>query len=166
MCEGKTEVRLVSRLLEERLLSFGIREVFDARPIHARQLVEFEAQLATVPYSMEIEVLRIGDTQRDELDLSRFSSRVADGLLTVRKICTKPEIEILGILAMGWLAGYRKSGCKPKAYLRQFQPRFDFPAFIENADRQTLVFALKEYRRTKRHDGSEGYLADLLRDAD
>ena len=80
MCEGKTEVRLVIRLLEERLLSFGIKEVFDARPIHARQLVEFEAQLATVPYSIEIEVLRIGDTQRDELDLSRFSSRVADGL--------------------------------------------------------------------------------------
>ncbi len=163
MCEGATEVRLMNRLLDEGLLSFGIEEVFDHKPIHARQLIEFEAQLSIVPFTTKIEILRIGDTQRDKLNLDHFARRVSDGLLTVQKICTKPEVEILGIIAMGWKADYEKTRLRPKTYLRQFHPSFDFLDFLANGSIAAIVSAIKEYKQTKKHNKDEGYLVDLLR---
>lgn len=165
MCEGKTEAILMERLLQEGVLSFTRKNVFDRRPIHMRQLTEYEAQLSSVSYTVPLRVLRIGDTQRDELNLDHFARRVSEGRLTVEKICTKPEIEYLAVIAKGWISDYNKCKHKigPKEYLRQHHPSFDFIDYLKNGNIEELVCAIKEYRRTKKHGNDEHYLADLLK---
>lgn len=162
-CEGKTEKILLQRLLDEGMLFFTRGEVFDHGPIHSRQLREYRPMLQSIDFQEHISIMRIGDTLTDELNLDFFRHRVESGLIDVTRYCTKPEIEIIAIIANGWMADYRKTKLSPKTYIRQFHGDFDFIGFIQNGPIETIVSAICEYRRVKRNGAGEFYLAELLK---
>jgi len=161
-CEGKTERELIKRLLEEGKMSFSREEVFDYGPIHSRQLKEYRSMLQSIDFQEHICIKRIGDTLNDELMLPFFQQRIALGLVEVERYCTKPEIEILAIIAKGWIKEFGKHRLGPKSFLRQFHPEFDFMDFIQNEPISTLVDSIFEYKRIKKHTNGLCYLADLI----
>lgn len=163
-CEGKSEVLLMQRLLDAHALRFDASEILDRRPIHLRQLKDAKAMINILPIGTCLEVYRIGDTQKDEWDLSPFANRQSRGNLKVHRICTKPEIEILEIIALGLLPEYQKGKQKvsPKRFTRMNKACLPFPEFVLKEDVGSLVEAIHAYKRLKRHQIDEGFLADLL----
>ena len=117
-CEGASEVLVMLDLIEKDLLIFDKKEILDRRPIHFRQPREIAALIDTLPIDEEIVFYRIGDTQKDDYNLSYFSAR--KDKITVVKVCTKPELEILIIINEGLYDEYlkQKSKMMPKQFVK------------------------------------------------
>ena len=91
-----------------------------------------------------------------------------------RKFCTKPELEILLIIAENRFQEFEKvkSKQKPKDFCKQHvvhnHKKYDnstafYDDFFKN-NIDVLVFAIIEYHRTHgKHKPNEGYLFDLLK---
>ena len=159
-CEGKSEVILVNHLIGRGIFFAKIEEMIDERPMQIRQLTEIASIINSLDYEEEIDVYRIGDTQRDEYNLKPFEARK----IRIHKVCTKPEIEILVIIALGEYDNYCKEknnqNLSPKEYLKiHCKDCKSVERFIDNND---IVPAIKEYKRIKKHDKEEMYLYDLL----
>ena len=161
-CEGKSEVYLITQLLQRGCLVFGVNDILDHRPIHARQPRSFQPLVATLPIEEDIVIYRIGDTQRDEMDPSSLGTTREEHTQIV-KVCTKPEIEILIIIDQGLYKEYIKSHGKmtPKEYVKAHVK--DYFGFNDYIDRHDMVPAIKEYKRIKQNTKDEKYLADLLK---
>lgn len=162
-CEGKSEVRLVLHLIERGIFFVKAEELLDDRPIHLRQLKEIAAVINTLDIDEQIEVYRIGDTQKDKLDLTGFEAR-ADKI-TVYKVCTKPEIEILIIIGEGLYKDYCKKSHEhnmtPKEYVKIYLKEWSsIEKYIESHD---VVPAIERYKKLKKHDDDELYLWDLIK---
>ena len=99
MCEGPNELAVMDILLDHDLLTFSRDNLLNLSAFHARQIDKSTVvQIALNLYPGPVDVLRIGDTLTDKL---RCPSQYADKINSVKKYCTKPEIEILLILAEG-----------------------------------------------------------------
>lgn len=160
-CEGQSEVQLITDLLEKEALIFDKKDVLDRRPIHFRQPREIAALIETLPIKEEIVFYRIGDTQKDEYNLSCFSARKNE--ITIVKVCTKPELEILIIINEGLYNQYlkQKSYMMPKQFVKIYVDGYtNIRDYLANHD---LCFAIKEYKRLKKNDKNEIYIADLLK---
>lgn len=157
-CEGRTEQILVGKLLEDGLLIFEKEEILNEGPLVARQPSDVAYLIATLPLETRIDYYRIGDTLKDKLSYDKVSLRRE--FITEHRLCTKPEIEVLGAIALGKLGALHRSGMKPKSFFRSLNLG-DFADFILRHDPAAL---LREYRRIKRHEPGEGYLADILKE--
>ena len=162
-CEGKSELVLINHLIKRGVFFAKPEQLLDDRPIHMRQLTDIEAIINSLNIDEEIDVYRIGDTQKDELDLSRFKERIEH--IHVYKVCTKPEIEILIILAENKYREYckisRERNIGPKQYVKMtFKNYRSIEKYIEQHD---IVKAIKDYKKLKRHKVDEMYLADLIK---
>ena len=171
MCEGPNELKIINLLLENKKLKFSYDDLLDMRPFHARQLSSPQLKPALDAYHGDIEVYRVGDKLSDNLLIPKeLSSKIKKQ----SKFCTKPEIEMLLIIAENKTAEFEKvkSTQKPKDFCKQnvtynrkrYNNSTDFYEnyFSDNID--TLVFAITEYHRThKKHKSDEGYLYDLLK---
>lgn len=120
-------------------------------------------------YPDKLTILRIGDTMNDELKIPK---EYKDKIIEVKKYCTKPELEMLIIIAEGLAKEYdkRKSKTSPKAFCKEIVKfngkKYDnATAFYENYfhDCVKRKAAIKEYQRTHRHANDEYYLAELLK---
>ena len=160
MCEGANELKIVNLLLDNNKLKFTRDDLLDMRPFHARQLA----------YHGNIAIYRIGDKMTDKLKIPKELSPV---IQSQAKFCTKPELEILLIIAEGKLAEFEKLKSKqsPKDFCKQHVllncKNYDNSTTFYNnyfGDRiDLLVFAITEYYHThKKHKSDEGYLFDLL----
>ncbi len=163
-CEGKSELRLILQLLERGIFFAKAEELIDDRPIHMRQLKEIATLINTLDIDETIDVYRIGDTQKDNYDLSGFEARKSK--ITIYKVCTKPEIEILVIISEGlykdFCKKHREHNISPKEYLKIYVKGYSsVEKYIESHD---IVPAIKEYKRIKKHKDDELYLADLIND--
>lgn len=177
MCEGPNEKEIINILLENDCLgnnAFGrITEnellgltVYHARQIKKSGIVQMELNMC----ADEVVVLRIGDKQSDKLDVPKeYRSKIK----IVEKYCTKPELEILLIIAEGLLADYNKikTTVKPKDYAKAHikfgKHKYDnSSAFYREyfGERpQLLIESIIEYKkRNGSHNKDEKYLADLL----
>ena len=106
MCEGPNELEIVKILLENDLLLFDKDELLNLIPYHARQIDKSPAvQLALNIYPGEGSVLRIGDGLTEKL---RIPNKYKDKIIAVEKYCTKPELEMLLIIAENLLDEYNK----------------------------------------------------------
>lgn len=106
MCEGPNELAVIEILLDAGMLIFLRDDLLDLRPFHARQLGGSGTVRAALNlYPGAVDVLRIGDTLTDRL---KIPSAYADKIASVKKFCTKPEIEMLLILAEGLEAEFEK----------------------------------------------------------
>ena len=114
-------------------------------------------------FKNQISVIRILDSRREEFRLSKAYEKKVD----VINVITAPEIEMLIIHNEGAYERFKRSGKKPsefcKADLRMHNVKsYDFVKdYFSNP--QTLVNAIKEYRRTANIPKSEYSLSDLLK---
>lgn len=162
-CEGPSEVYLLEKLIETKTLVFDAEDILDRRPIHARQPRKLLPLISLLPIDTDFVVFRIGDTLREEFDLSCLGkARMAR--TKVNKVCTKPEIEILIIIREHLLEEYQKCRSKmsPKEFVKSRVKGFNgISSYLMDHD---LVSAIREYKRIKRNEKDELYLADLLKD--
>ena len=96
MCEGPNELKIINLLLDNGKLRFTRDELLDMRPFHARQLTSPQLKPALDAYHGEIEIYRVGDKMSDSLKIPK---ELVSSIKVQRKFCTKPELEILLIIA-------------------------------------------------------------------
>ncbi len=173
MCEGANEKAIVDMLLENNCFSFTEDDLLGLSPYHARQITK-NAQVRTElnMYTGDVKILRIGDKQSDKLIIPK---EYKDRIVSVEKYCTKPELEILLIIAAGLSRDYDKvkSTTSPKEFAkmrikcgkRSYDNSSAFYMDFFEKDIDKLVDAIDEYKRVhgKTHDKDEYCLRDLLR---
>lgn len=172
MCEGPNEKKVVDMLLENGCLSFTADDLLDLVPYHARQITKSaQVRMALNMFPDEVKILRIGDKQSDKLIIPK---EYKDKIIGVEKYCTKPELEILLIIACGLMDSYEKvkSTVSPKEFAKKNiklgKKHYDnstkfYADFFEN-NVESLVAAIKEYKRIrgKTHEKDEHCLSELL----
>lgn len=155
-CEGDTEVQLIKSLMEKKQLSFE-DEILRDGPIKMRQLDKVAPLIHSLEQNVPITIYRIGDTLRDELSLKDFKVRAKN--ITQYKVCTKPECEILVIIAKGDFKKFQTSKEKPKTFCKINYHQFDAITFFQNNDMLPYIAA---YKHLKTHEKDEYYLDDLI----
>lgn len=175
MCEGPNEKAVIDLLLDADRLTFSRDDLLNLTPFHARQINSSAAvKTALNLYPGEVKVLRVGDSMTDRLVIPK---EYRGKIVGEEKYCTKPELEMLLIIAEGLAGEFEKvkSGKKrtsPKSFSKEHiiynHTRYDnstqFYVDYFGSDIDKLVAAIKTYRQTKgSHKKDEGYLADLLK---
>ena len=174
MCEGPNEKAVVDMLLDEGRLKFSEDDLVGLTVYHARQLTAPVIKTALSIYTGDFEVYRIGDSMTDKLPVpADYKDRIKE----VRKFCTKPELEMLLIIAEGKEAEFEKVKAgkhrmKPKDFCKanvvHNRKRYDnstqFYRDYFGSDIETLVKVIKKYKQSHgAHKKDEEYLADLLK---
>ena len=173
MCEGPNELEVIRILLENNKLIFSEDDLLNLVPYHARQIDKNAAVKAAFNlYHGEEEVLRIGDKLGEKLKIPKeYKSQIK----SVKKYCTKPELEMLLIISEQLEAEFekKKSKISPKSFSKENivynrihynnSTSFYREYFGERVD--LLLHAMKRYKQLKgKHQKDEGYLADLLKE--
>lgn len=172
MCEGPNELEIIRMLLEQDKLVFTEDDLLGLVPYHARQIASSSVvQLALNMYHGLVEILRVGDKLNEELKIPKA---YRDKVASVKKYCTKPELEMLFIIAEHQEKEFEKvkSTVSPKTFSKEHivynRVRYDNSTayyrhyFEERVD--LLVESIKQYRHLKgKHQKDELYLADLLK---
>ena len=170
MCEGANEEKIIELLLDNNKLKFTRDDLIGRKPYNIRQLNNPFIKSELRRYNNSVIIYRIGDKQSDKLkipnDLKDIVSK--DNIF---KYCTKPELEILLILNEKMYNKYKKSKKSPKQYAKENisynrimfnQSTKFFNDYYENRV-NVLVNNLIEYKKLKKHNKDELYVADLLR---
>lgn len=172
MCEGPNELEIVNILLKNDCLKITNNDLLNLVPYHARQIGKSSAvQIALNLYPGIVSIMRIGDSLNERLVIPAVYK---EKIVSVEKYCTKPELEMLLIIAEGLEEDYEKvkSKQKPKIFakdkIKYGRKRYDNSTsfyteyFGNHVD--LLIWSLKEYKRIRgTHKKDELYLADLLR---
>lgn len=100
-------------------------------------------------------------------DSIKIPKELSPLIISQHKFCTKPELEMLLIIAENKISKYEK--VKTKKNITYKKRRYDNSTFFYELyfqDRiNLLINSIKEYRRThSKHKFDEGYLFDLLKD--
>ena len=172
MCEGPNEREIIRILLENDMLVFSEDDLLGLTPYHARQ-IKTSAQVRTELniYPGQVTILRVGDKQKDNLTIA---AEYQEKIISVEKYCTKPELEILLIIAEGLTKEYEKikSSTKPKEFTkknikygkRKYDNSTSFFREYFGENPNLLVEAIKKYRKYNgSHKKDEHYLAELLK---
>ena len=171
MCEGTNEKTIIDMLIEYNMFTISKNDMIGETVYHARTLKDSIITTVLSVVSTNFTVLRIGDTQTDELQIpNKYKHMIND----VVKICTKPELEILIIISENQIRNYNKQSLKPKLFSKSIKLRngliYDQSSnfYKEYFDKETLVNSLIEYKRIKKksHEKSEKFLVDYLKESD
>lgn len=174
MCEGPNEKAVVDMLLDAGHLNFSRDDLVGLAVYHARQLTAPVIKTALSIYTDEFQVYRIGDSMSDKLSVP---ANYQDRIRGVRKFCTKPELEMLLIIAEDKEAEFErvkagKHKMKPKDFCKanvvHNRKRYDnstqFYRDYFGTNIKTLMDAIAKYKQTHgAHKKDEEYLADLLK---
>ncbi|MBP3806181.1 MAG: GNAT family acetyltransferase [Oribacterium sp.] len=172
MCEGPNEREIINILLNHGYLKFTEDDLLGLTPYHARQ-IKTSAQVRTELniYPGTVKVLRIGDKQSDKITIP---SEYKDKITGIEKYCTKPELEMLFIIAEGLEKEYEKSksNTKPKDFAKKHitfgKKKYDnstsfYTEYFGN-NPELLVNCIKKYHSYNgSHDKDEHYLDELLK---
>ena len=145
VCEGSAEAAIIDVLVDNNLLIFTREDMLEENVIRCRSAKTFEERFLRKD---QISVIRILDSRREEFRLSKAYEKKVD----VINVITAPEIEMLIIHSEGAYERFKRSGKKPSEFcktdLRMHNVKsYDFVKdYFSNP--QTLVNAIKEYRRT------------------
>lgn len=172
MCEGPNEREIINILLKNNCLKISEDDLLGLTPYHARQ-IKSSAQVRTELniYPDEVTIYRIGDKQSDKL---KIPSEYRDKITCVEKYCTKPELEMLFIIAENLTNEYEKvkSKIKPKDFTkenircgrRKYDNSTSFYTDYFGSNPELLVHCIKEYKKYNgSHSKDEHYLAELLK---
>ena len=108
MCEGPNELEIMRILLRHDKLIFGEDDLIGLTPFHARQITgnaQVRTELNIYPGN-DVLVMRIGDVQNEKLTIPE---NYRDKITGIEKYCTKPELEMLLIIAEGLTKGFEKT---------------------------------------------------------
>lgn len=173
MCEGPNEKAIIDILLQNDCLNFTEDDLLGLTSYHARQ-IKTSAQVRTELniYPGEVIIYRVGDKQSDVL---KIPAEYKGKIVGVEKFCTKPELEMLLIIAEQLTGAYEKvkSNVKPKDFAKmnikcgrkKYDNSTSFYIDYFGSNPELLVQCIKEY---KKYNGSHGkdehYLAELLKE--
>lgn len=161
-CEGQSEVILMNELLDSGSLSFTRKDVLDRMPIHLRQPNSIAPLINILDINEEIIIYRIGDTQKDEFNTAVFG-KIREEHISVKRVCTTPEIEMLIIINEHMFDEYMKvkSDISPKEFVKIHVKQYkSFAQYVQN---HNMVYCIKEYKRLKKRSKGDLSLADLLK---
>lgn len=170
MCEGPNEKAIIDILIKSEQLIYTIDDLLDLRVFHARQLSHPAIRTAISMYDGEIKVIRVGDKMNDVLKIPK---EYAHKITSVERCCTRPELEMLLIIAEDLVSEFEKtkSKIKPKQFCKEHiihnrkkynnSTSFYHEYFGDNPI--LLTDTLKEYKRISRHNSNDGYIADLIK---
>ena len=163
ICEGAAESAIIDILVDNDLLIFSRSEMLDESVIRCRSAKRFEERYLRKGFDNQISVIRILDSRREEFRLSKAYAHKID----VINVITAPEIEMLLIHNEGAYERFKRSGKKPSEFckidLRMHDVKsYDFvKEYFRNPE--TLVKAIKEYRRTANIPNGEYTRLDILK---
>ena len=173
MCEGSNEKKVIDILLDNGCLKFTQDDLLGLTSFHARQISgsgQVRAELNIYPGMVDI--YRIGDKQNDKLTIPRdYKGKIGD----IKKYCTKPELEMLLIIAEGLDKEYEKVKATmtpkefAKANIKLGKKKYDnstqfYQDYFGNNVR-LLVDSIKKYEKLKgkSHGKDEFCLGELLK---
>ena len=163
ICEGAAESAIIDILVDNDLLIFSRREMLDESVIRCWSAKRFEERYLRKGFDDQISVVRILDSRREEFRLSKAYAHKID----VINVITAPEIEMLIIHNEGAYEQFKRSGKKPSDFCKIDLRMHDVKSydFVKEyfRDPDTLVRAIKEYRRTANIPNGEYTLLDLLK---
>lgn len=173
MCEGPNEKKIIDILLDNGYLKFSQDDLLGLTAFHARQITssgQVRAELNMYPGI--VDVYRIGDKQSDKLTIPRdYKDKIGE----IKKYCTKPELEMLLIIAEGLEKEYAKvkSAISPKEFAeanikfgkKKYDNSTQFYQDYFGNNVKLLVDSVKKYQKIKgkSHGKDEFCLGDLLR---
>lgn len=172
MCEGSNELEIMKILLEHDCLKYSVDDLLNLTPYHARQIEKNSAvKTALNIYPGKVKILRIGDALNEKFKIPKD---YRNQIIGVEKYCTKPELEMLLIIAEQLTQEFEKvkSFMKPKNFAKQhitsgrrhYDNSSGFYTDYFGNHVESLIASIKEYKRIKgKHNKDEGYLADLLK---
>jgi hypothetical protein len=164
ICEGAAEAAIMDILVDNDLLIFSRDEMLDESVIRCRSARRFEERYLRKGFDNQISVIRILDSHREEFRLSKAYQHKID----VINVVTAPEIEMLIIHNEGAYEQFKKSGKKPSDFCKVDLRMGDVKSydFVHTyfANPETLIQAIKEYRRMANIQKGEYTLFDLLKE--
>ena len=163
ICEGSAESAIIDILVDNDLLIFSREEMLDESVIRCRSAKRFEERYLRKGFNDQISVIRILDSRREDFRLSKAYEHKID----VINVITAPEIEMLIIHNEGAYDQFKRSGKKPSEFCKTDLRMHDVKSYdfvkVYFSDPQTLVKAIKEYRRAANIPKGEYSLSDLLK---
>lgn len=163
ICEGAAEQAVIELLLDANKLVFTYDDLLENEIIRCRGAKNFEQRYLRMGFTEKITVLRILDSRRENFQLSAPYAPKID----VVNVITAPEIEMLVIINEGKYSEYKRSGEKPSTFCKTALKHGDVKSadFLKKyfSDVETLVAAIREYKRISRIPNGEYALADLLK---
>lgn len=161
--EGSGERAIIELLLDANRLAFTWDDLLEGELIRCRSAKNFEEQYLRKGFTEKVTILRILDSRREPFNLSKPYKHKIE----VINVITSPEIEMLVIFNEGKYSEYKKSGKKPSDFCKtnlklSNVKNYDFvKQYFANAD--TLIAAIREYRRVSNIPKSEYTLCDILK---
>lgn len=163
ICEGSAEAVIIDILVDNDLLIFTREEMLNEEVIRCRNAKKFEERYLRKAFADQVSVIRILDSRREEFRLSKAYENKID----VINVITAPEIEMLIIHNEGEYEHFKRSGKKPSEFCKVDLRMHNVKSyeFVKDyfSNPQTLVEAIKEYRRTANIPNGEYCLSDLLK---
>lgn len=158
-CEGGAEDAIIRLLLDEGKLCFDSSRLIDITRL--RKASDIERQYLGFEYDEPVVLLYVTDSLRSQFKLGALYR----GVCSVRRICTRPEIEILVIINEGAYDEFKKSNMKPSAFCKQKlgMRAVKRPEEVRRYWTPTsLQWAAEQYARLHRFEKGEFSLADIL----
>jgi hypothetical protein len=163
LCEGSAEIAIMNLLIDADRLVFSRDDLLDGEVLRIRKAKKFETTYLRKGFAEKITVLRILDSRREQFKLSKAYQHKIE----VINVITAPEIEMLVIFKEGKYKEYKKSKLKPSEFciMNLKYPDVKSTKFVEDyfADIDSLVHAIREYRRVSNIPTGEYSLSDLLK---
>lgn len=163
ICEGAAESAIIDILVDNDLLIFPREEMLDESVIRCRSAKRFEERYLRKGFTHQISEIRILDSRREEFRLSKAYANKID----VVNVVTAPEIEMLIIHNEGAYEQFKRSGKKPSDFCKTDLKMHDVKSydFVRDyfSNPETLVSAIREYRRVANIPNGEYTLVDLLK---
>lgn len=171
ICEGNAELEIIEALLENELLKFTREELLDeevfTKTMRSPRLLESRYLSQELEHGQKVEVIRVLDSRTENYRIqSPYTEKVAGEVITC---LTRPEIEILLILAEDKFEEYKRSGLKPSDFCKQCIPAFKRKkikgsGFVSSyfSDVSKLLKVLEKYHQI-RGDKSELSIWSLLK---
>ena len=163
ICEGTAEQVIINLLLENNRLIFSSDNLLEGEVIRSRSGEKFEKQYLRKGFTEKITVVRILDSHNENFKLSKAYAHK----IKVVNVVTAPEIEMLVIFKEGKYDEFKKSKKKPSEFcitdlkFKNVKSESFLTEYFSDVD--SLISAIKEYKRVSVIQRGEYTLADLLK---
>lgn len=163
ICEGSAENAIIELLLDADRLIFRREDLLEGELIRCRSAKNFEEQYLRKGFTEKITIVRIIDSRKESFNLSKpYKHKIG-----VVNVITAPEIEMLAIFKENKYLDFKKSGKKPSDFCKtnlkiSKVKNYDY---VKNyfSDVDTLIAAIREYKRVSSVPKGEYTLYDLLK---
>lgn len=163
IAEGGAESAIINLLLDYGKLKFTREQLLEQEPIRERNGDKFAKRYLGKGFTEEILILRILDSRRENF----IVKKAYQNKIKLINVITAPEIEMLIILNEKKYDKFKKTGKKPSDYciedmnMKDVKTREFICSYFVDID--TLVNAIREYKRVAKVQKGEWTLYDLLK---